>query len=722
MSATLLRPAHYNPASTAHAHVVALWRAQPGALMLLGRSAGPVAKGGSARLASLGGAAGIFRAEFWPLQDGSGFTFLAAIRLPDGADPADDAELVLRGARSADRDLRLVPVAASSGSSFGKQVAELAGAHAARLARFMIDMMASDGRNDMRQPGAVLEAFLAHAARPDGCVELIMHVPQRCVLLQGWGMRPTDDVDVLLPGSNLLRHRARVGEFFRNDVEASATGNVLVLPPELAGEMASVQKVFLLSGEDLLCRHVVEPNMLDVNASIGQIRHLLPRLNCPAPLQALLRATVQPLYEGRDTLNAAGRPVRAALDIAVLTLGGGAYLSGWLFDPAGHTAELHLCGEGLAVRLDESWVRVAREDVTAAFRADPVFPFPLSDDAGFVIGIPAAPIPSQSAHLRFTFNDGELAFVPVNFVDPGAPNVLKALLASVDLHKSSGLAIITGHLAPFIAQLPAPREMPASIVLQGPLERPRAVVVPLCTASLPRSFISSFLFDPATEDEQIVFVCGPEWDHTLREKLIGLIRFYQLPASIVGVASHPRSADAVRDVATLSQANEFLLVSPGIVGCTPGWRGSLAHAACADRVVCPTVLFEDRSLRFAGPKSVAFLDRAPFVSIDAPFAGASAHLASTEGAIDVDVGTFACCLIPRGALPLLAQAAQFRTQAGQEAAFFLSLRDAGLRGTWVPSVRVSAPEEDAILTASALPLIDGWMLRNSWGEASPCVS
>jgi len=721
MSATLLRPTKYDPVSAAHAHVEAVWRAQPGALMLLGRTSSPVAKGGSARLTTLAGAAGIFRAEFWSIQGEPGFAFLAAIRLPDGADLTDHAELVLRGARGADRDLRLVPVSASGGPSFGKQVAALAGEHAARLARFMIDMMASDGRNDMRQPGAVLEAFLTHAARPDGCVELIMHVPQRCVLLQGWGMRPTDDVDVLLPGSSLLRHRARVGEFYRNDVEASATGNVLVLPPELAGEMASVQKVFLLSGEELLCRHVVEPKMLDVNASIGQIRHLLPRLNCPAPLQALLRATVQPLYEGRDTLNAAGRPVRAALDIAVSTLGGGAYLSGWLFDPAGHTAELHLCGDGLAVRLDESWVRVAREDVSAAFRADPVFPLPLSDDAGFVIGIPAV-APSQSAHLRFTFNDGELAFVPIRFVDPGAPNVLKALLASVDLHKSSSLAIITRHLAPFISQLPAPRKMPAAIVLQGPFERPRAVVVLLCAASLPRSFISSFLFDPATEDEQIVFVCGPEWDHALREKLVDLIHFYQLPASLVGVASHPRPADAVRDVATLSQANEFLLVSPGIVGCTKGWRGSLAHAACAGQVVSPTILFEDRSLRFAGPKSVAFLDRAPFVSIDAPFAGASADLASTEGAIDVDVGTFACCLIPRSALPLLAQASHFRTQAGQEAAFFLSLRDTGLRGAWVPSVRVSAPEEDVILMASALPLIDGWMLRNSWGEASSCVS
>ena len=722
MSGTLLRPAQYNPASAAHAHVVALWRAQPDALMLLGRSAGPVAKGGSARLASLGGTAGIFRAEFWPLQDGTGFTFLAAIRLPDGTDPADDAELVLRGARRADRDLRLIPVAASSGSSFGKQVAELADVHAARLARFMLDMMASDGRNDMRQPGAVLEAFLTHAARPDGCVELIMNVPQRCVLLQGWGMRPSDAVELLLPGSNLLRHRAQVGEFSRVDVTAPATGNVLVLPPEVAGEMVSLQKVFLLSGDDLLLRHVVQPNMLDVDASVGQIRHLLPRLNCAAPVQALLRAAVQPLYDGRDTLNAAGRPVRAALDIAVSITGEGAYLSGWLFDPACHMAELHLCADGFAVRLDESWERVRREDVSAAFRADPAFPFPLTEEAGFAVGVSAAPAPGQSAYLRFTFTDGELAFMPIRFVDSSASNALKTLLASVDLHKSSGIAIVTHHLAPFISRIPAPEAKPAQIVFHGPFERPLAIVVPLRAATLPRSFISSFLLDPATDDEQIVFVCGPDWNHAQREVLVGLIRFYHLPASIVGVAHTPLSAEAVRVAATLSQANDFLLTSPDVVGSMPGWRGSLTRAASYNQVSCPTILFEDRSIRFGGSKSVAFTDQAPFVRVIAPFVGACADLATTEETTDIDSGTFACCLIPRAAVPLLAQATRFNTELGQEAAFFLSLRDAGLSGAWVPSVRVAAAEEEAAVTVPALPLIDGWMLRQSWGGASPCVS
>ncbi len=665
----------------------------------------------------------MFRAEFWPLQDEPGYAFVAAVRLPQTVDRSDNAELVLRGARGGDRDLRMALVVASAEAAFGKQVAASAGAHAARLTRFMLDVMRSDDGSDMRQPSAVLDAFLTHAARADGCVELIMHVPQRCVMLQGWGMQPADAVEIMLPGSDLARHAAGFGDFARSDVGAPATGNILVLPPDLAGAMTSLEKIYLLTGEDLLCRHVVEPRILDVEASIGQIRHLLPRLNCSAPLRALLRTTLQPHYDGQDTLNAAGRPVRAALDTAFVARGGGAYLSGWLFDPACHTAELHLCADGFAEQLNDGWVRVLREDVSAAFRADPAFTIPLNDEAGFTVAIPVAPPPDQPAYLRFTFTDGELAFVPVRFADASAPSSLRSLLSSVDLHKPSALSVITQHLAPFLAQVRSrAHETSGRIIHRGPLERARAVVVPLSTPKMPRSLISSFLLDPVAGDEQVIFVCGPEWDQVRRETLIGLIRFYQLPASVLEVGYSLRSADAMREAASLSEADSFLLTSPGVVGSAPGWRGSLHQAAGNDHVACPTVLFEDRSLRFGGPKSVLFLERAPFVTIHEPFAGACADLASAEGSHDVGGGTFACCLVQRSALPALEHASRFMTDAGQEAAFFLSLRELEMKSSWVPSVRVSAPEEEASQTQPALPLVDGWMLRDKWGEAASCVS
>lgn len=718
MSVAVLRAANQVPASSMQPQTLAMWRAQPGALMLLGRSTVPLPKTGSARRMAL---PGVFRAEFWTLGGEAGYAFLVAIRLPQAADQANGAELTLRGARGADRDFRLTLVDSSDEAEFGQQVANLAGSHAARLTHFMLDVMRSDDGSDMHQPRALFSNFLSHAAQPDGCVELIMHAPKRCVLLQGWGMRLSEPVELLLPNAKVLRHPASSGDFARADLASPAIGSVLALPPDAIDALAGLEKVYLLTNEKLLCRHVVEPGVLDPDASIGQIRHLLPRLNCPTSLQALLRTTLQPNFTGRDTLNSAGRPVRAALDVGV-SAGSGAYVSGWVFDPAGQTTEIHLCAEGFTVRLDETWVRVPRQDVSAAFAADPSFPAPLSHEWGFAVATVAAPPPGQPAYLQFTFADGDLAFVPIRFASPDAPAVLAALLASVDLHKSSGLSIIERHLAPFVAGLPPLRVVSSQIVLRGPLERSRSVVVPLRAAGLPRSFVSSLLLDPATSDEQIVFVCGPEWGQAQLDALVSLIRFYVLPASVVRVARAPLPADAVLEAAGVSQAENFLLASPAVVGSTPGWRDGLHLAAVTSPVACPTVLFEDRSVRFAGPKRVMFHDEAPFASVYAPLAGACADLAGEDGPATADNGTLACCLIRRAALPALAQATRFTTEAGQEAAFFLSLRESGLHATWVPSVRVSAPEEDPAQTVPVSSLIDGWILRQTWGEATSCES
>ena len=95
------------PSRLASMQVAAMWRAQEGALVLLGRSSTGVPRTGTVKLAAEPGARGLLRATAWPLAEGPGEAFIAAIRLPDHADPADGATLILRGARAADRDIQL---------------------------------------------------------------------------------------------------------------------------------------------------------------------------------------------------------------------------------------------------------------------------------------------------------------------------------------------------------------------------------------------------------------------------------------------------------------------------------------------------------------------------------------------------------------------------------------------------------------------------------------
>ena len=726
MSASLARMA-----MPAQIRATSVWRAQPGALMLLGRASGPMPKSGSARLASTIGLLGVFRAEFWPAADDAEHCFLAVVRIPDKADPTDHCELVFRGARNGDRDLRLRLTTASGESDFGHHVAAAAGKHAAKVARFMLDVMRPEIGSDMARPHAVLSSFLTQASRLDGCVELILHVPGQCVVLQGWGACPPEPIEIITTAPGLQRFAAQFGEFARGDVMPPATGNILVLPAEAIASVSGLDRVFILAGNDLSCRNIVEQRALDAPSSLGQIRHLLPRLACPAPLQSLLRAVLRPRYEGHDTLNVSARPVRAALDLAVGGGAAGAYLSGWLFDPGGQVAELAFCGEGFAVPFDHAMVRIARADVSAAFKADPAFPAPSHHDAGFAVSVEADLRGVTSPHLRITFSDGDVAFLPVLLVPhdsapfAGAPSAgassRQALIRNVDLHKPSGLAIIERHLAPFVLRLSPASRSPGRLVLRGPLDRARAAVVPLRSATPPRSAIANFLIEPAEPDEQIVFVCGPEWDAARTEALIGLIRFYDLPASVTTLPEAPDAASAILEAASITEAATFLLLSIGAIGSVRGWRGALHEAAASGAAACPTVLFEDGAIRFAGSAELRFTDRAPFVERDAPLVGLTSGYVNTDAPTAISNGALSCCTVNRSAIAALQASAGFLTEFGHEAAFFLSLRRGGLAARWMPAVRVTAPEDSDPASAPVASLVDGWMLRQAW-EETKCAS
>ena len=68
----------------------------------------------------------------------------------------------------------------------------------------------------------------------------------------------------------------------------------------------------------------------------------------------------------------------------------------------------------------------------------------------------------------------------------------------------------------------------------------------------------------------------------------------------------------------------------------------------------------------------------------------------------------------RSVLPALDIARSSPTETGQEAAFFLRLRDLGLTGLWLPSVQVYAPEQNDHGGARTIRLVDFWVLRQAW--------
>lgn len=717
MSASLLRPV-----ATASAQVLAVWRAMPGAYLLLGRAAGPLPKSGSARLARAAGAPGIFRTFFWPLGNDEPLGFLTVVRVPDRFPIADEAEIVLRGARGGDRDFPLRLTSLCEEEAFGRQLASLAGPAAAPLARFVLDLMRPEAEVDVTRPSLLLQSFLQHAARHDGCVELLLEIPNRILLLQGWGPPTGPNVEIVIAGSGLVRHAAQVGEFSRNDIQSPLTGSVLALPVELAADLSSVESIFLLTDDKIVRRHVLDSRVLDPAASTGQIRHLLPRLVCPPGLAASLQHALRPQYEGTDTLNTADRRVRAALDIAVAADGAGVFLSGWLLDPACQVSKIEYCAGGSAVQIDQDFVRVQREDVLLAFKDTPSLAMASRSDIGFAVSASLASSAEANPHLRFSFGDDDVAFLPLRLRDVAEAGVRAQLCSGIDMHKPSGIEIVQRHLAPFLAKAPATALPRSRLTLRGPLDRPHAVVVALPVPALPRASIGGLLRDPLLPDEQIIFVCGPNWSDGLVETLIELVQFYDLPATIVTASDRVGPLDAVLLASIYADAATFLIVAPSASVGHAGSRQTLREAAGDADAACATVLYEDGSIRYAGSAELDFTERAPFTRLRARWLGLSGDHAALRDPESALGGSIEYCLLRREALEAAERARRFTTKIGQEAALFAELRDGGGRVVWHPAVVVAtADDADTDGAGSVTALVDNWALRACWGETT-CAS
>lgn len=720
-----------------HGLGLGLWRVQSGALMVLGRGRGPVPSTGAlqvSRAPSPGGddaraSRGVFRAVSWPLaraDDAGAVAFLLAVRFSDAADPAEGAVLAFLGPAGERLMLRLPP--AQTEGAFGQQAARLAGQHAPAAASFLLEVLraraAGEAVEAATAAGRVLRAFLTQAAQPDGTIEIMAAVPGVCVLLQGWGARLFGPVQVVLAGATLPCFTGHAGDFARTDIAAPATGTVLTLPPGAARILAGTDHVFLLSEQGLHSRSLVEHRLLDPTSSIGHIRHMRPSLRCPPPMDEALTEALRPRYEGRDTLCHDTHAVRGAIDIAVSATAG-VYLSGWVFDPVQLTAEIHLCGTaGLRARIDADWVRLRRQDVIDGFRETAGFPRGSNAEAGFAVSLADAPAANETLFLQFTFNDGNRAFLPVHAANLDDPAVRARVLASVDLSLPTGATVLEQCVAPLLARLRPAAPTAARMLLQGMTSRLHAIVVPLAEPLLPRAFLSGLLQDGLDADEQLVLVCGPEWDQASVAGLRNAVRFYALPATVLVSAETAGPATALREAARETSASLFLLAMPGIAGSAPGWRQGLFSAISGPAgaaFACPTLVYEDWSVRYAGSTELAFQDLVPALQ-QSHVAGMPAGKARDQAPVPAAMGTLQCCAMQRRTVAALDSTRVFMSDAGREVDAFLRLRGAGVRGTWLPALQVFAPdgsagpEQDRYNQAARI--VDGRMLRDTWAALS----
>ena len=723
MSAAGLAPRDHARDDTQVGETVAAWRVAPNSLMLLSWQRESPALEGTVALQPAGGQPGRFTRLAWPAASASarGYNFLAAVQLPKAEMQAGDT-LLMTGRRAGhDGVLARLPPFFLDSAGFAAELARVAADAAPAVACFLLEIFTP--ATMVANPGirAMVAAFLEHASVLDGCVEILGVVREHYALLQGWGLPLQGGCEVILAGIAFRRYRAREACFARPDIFEPSLGHALVLPAE-AAEAGVVECVFLLTRDGIRRRPVLpERRKLSETDTSAHGRDMLPQIRCDAETRAILVAALRPRYDGRLTLHERGHPVRLNVDLAVSADMAGSYLTGWLYDPAGLVESVRFRSTlGVSRRLDDCWTRIPRQDVTDGFSADPNLPAcePGRHSHGFAVQVPqgSSSIADQP-YLEVALHDGWCGFVPLNPAPMNSMSGAARLLASVDLHKPSGSAVIERQLAPFFSRIAAP---PPALdgVRQAWPQWSSLIVVPLSAIKPPHALLSQLLRDPLDGDEGILFVCGESWTDAGLAVLERLARFYGAAAMAVRVAG-PATVWAALTIATeQSDAEHILLLGPGTVSRSLGWRRALLTASREQggtACVSPTVLYEDNSIRFAGCDGVEPLAAAPYVRLRRHLAGLPASFAPPGPAAATAGVSASCCLIPRTVLTtLLGQVATAATSAWEpELDLLLQLKRANAACWWVPDVQVYAPDD---LSAAELPdrttrLVGRWCVR-----------
>lgn len=632
----------------------------------------------------------------WPQAQPGRVSFLAVLQFAEAL-PEPGAVLTVQAQGMSRLTLALWPAALGRADALGAAIAAHAEGRVAELALFLADLAIAAPRSPaLRQ---VVQSYLAAASEDDGVVEIVGR-SAGALVLQGWGHETEPGAEALLSDPAVLRAPILTAAFRRPDIAPPGSGLVQALKLPAGAEIAVPTAVHVLAQGRLRRRRVLPTRtVLGRTDTAVHLREMLPRLSGPPETIAVLREAARPVFAGRETLSGLGRPISAALDAVVSVPGRGAFVMGWLLDPAGEVASVTLADtSGFTARLDRRWTRVMRPDVSAGFQSDPRYAALAGDLHGFASFVPGpAPEASDRLHLALETRGSDVAFLPAAPVSGAVRSRLRRAASTVDLFKPTGLGVVETALAPLIA---------AAAGLQAPPEaETRRPAKPALTALLlalpvpdgpPATALSCFLNDPPANGEEIlVIVLGPEWRGAPLAALEAAAGFYGLDPAILIAAEELELTEAWEIGARAVQAERYLcLGGAGLAGPT-GWRRALADGLRDDAVgvAAPMLLYEDGSVRSLGFDAIEPAATAPYLRVRRRAAGLPATSVSAAGPRPSLGTALAGAMVSARAHQEAGGFCSFGvTSATHELAFFLRLAAQGGRCVTLASIPVTAPE------------------------------
>lgn len=590
----------------------------------------------------------------------------------------------------------------------------------AAVADFLEDTLTGSATESAVSPRirAFLVTFLGSISVHDGFIEIVGRPDCGGLLLQGWSMHlhaGTHDFGVLAAGS-LEIHEAVVGCFERADLLSTASGLVAFMKTARSVDLNALARVYFRSNGTYYHLDVVEQRITLLDEAVLHLKDMLGRLQGPTAAVRALKRVCRPRFPGNETISLITGPVRLAQDIALHAPGGGVFVSGWLLDPR-KTVNMVLLKStrNFYARLDPTWVRLPRPDVTSGFSNDPRFAEwlrPWENQHGFIAFVPRPqPIAEDEVHyLEITFEDEGCAFLPIHFNDGDAQTLLRQILGAVNIDDPTIDHIVGAHLSPLVSALcsgaqPATHvsmtDFGCDIAAAGttPAEAPvrrASVVVPLGQGWADFDInLARFSSDPDFDDVELIVVAPRSSGDQIAQSLRRYAPFYGLSGSLVLTDEPLDYHSALNAGAKAARTDLLVFLSPSVFPRERGWLGHLIEeikntpdAAAAS----PTLLYEDDSVRFAGTEAAA--DPAEGEVCDR-YRGYGHHWLDGAKARPVLAGSADCCIVRKEVFFQVGGFSQeFVCAEWRSRDFGLRLKAAGGKFYWLPSLRMYAIDDD----------------------------
>lgn len=688
---------------------------------------------GSGELKIGGQLAGTARIHSWPrlAEGGESHWFVAAVTGPEIMRLGGTAMLTSPNKRMR-YELQAPRPSLDCGGLLG-ELAALAQGEAGLLS-FLEGVLLE---NPTPRRSATLFALFEKVVPLDGYLELLGH-SEGALMIQGWSMHLTAGrAELVIESGRFDRLPAAIATHDRPDLGSAGRGMIAVLTG--AGlDWRGVRRVFFRRGDDWHRLEVFENRrFLSEAETSAHLAAMLPALRMEPATAPVFKHLGGPRFEGFETLSSLSAPVRAAIDLAVGTSGSGVFLTGWLLDPERRVATVRLRNStGFSQRIDESWHRTDRPDVSAGYGADPFFAgriLPGDDAHGFLASVPCGCEANAGWYLELQLDDERAAFLPVP-VTPPTPTQIRRMLTSIDIRGAAASAVIAGQLGPMVtaasAHLPGARRCQVACSFGRSERKPRVTAIIPVPAGITDIDVTlaRFAVDPELASVEILAVAQPGNATILGASLQRAARFYGLFGRMVVATDETDSCGALEAGAAFAEGELLLFLSPGVLPRGKGWLSRLGKplfATEAPGAICPTLLWEDESIKFAGQRTSAgappTIDRASLTR----FAGYARHWLPDEGGapVPVQVGTIECCLIPKRVFAAMGGFA--RDYVGAEwkgPDFFLRLRAAGYSCLWVPTVEMVALDDPAEAGEPEYwrqtgRLVDEWGFDRKWAAA-----